>query len=156
MIISFYAKAHHSFKYLLCFAHSFVSQDFRKGLSPKSGLCSVDSVAAGIEVHFQHGLFTDMLMPRYPVYQCLTVSFSPSGSSCFRFSPCDLGFAQHGCLKCSWLTQQLASKTVFSKRDKGEDASSITVYRTGTVLLPCIPLFRIIRFKEVEKKDYSG
>ena len=94
-----------------------------------------------------------MLMPQYSVYQCLTVSFSPSGSSCFRFSPCDLGFSQHGCLKCSWLTQQLASKTVCSKRDREKMPVQLqSGFRTDTVLLPCIPLFRIIRFKEVEKK----
>lgn len=90
-----------------------------------------------------------MLMPQYCVYQCPSLSFSPSG----RFSPCDLGFSQHGCLKYSWLTQQLASKTVCSKRD-GEKipVQWQSEFRTGTVLLPCIPLFRIIWFKEVKKK----
>ena len=54
-------------------------------------------------------------------------------------------------LHSSWLLRQ------YVPREMGRRCqfNYHLVIRTGTVLLPCIPLFRIIRFKEVEKKDYS-
>lgn len=149
----FSCQAHHSFKYLLVLLTVLWVRTSGRSCMEIWSLLNRLCGCWSWRVHFWHGLFTDMLMPQYCVYQCPSLFFSPSGSSCFRFSPCDLGFSQHGCLKCSWLTQQLASKTVCSKRDGEKMPVQLqSEFRTGTVLLPCIPLFRIIWFKEVEKK----
>lgn len=105
----FSCQAHHSFKYLLVLLTVLWVRTSGRSCVEIWSLLNRLCGCWSWRVHFWHGLFTDMLMPQYCVYQCPSLFFSPSGSSCFRFSPCDLGFSQHGCLKCSWLTLTLRS-----------------------------------------------